>query len=1024
MSEKPVVVISSTVRDLTDYREQVMDACLRVDTFPKMMDHLPAVDADAVRVSLDLVNEADVYVGVFAHRYGYIPEGHDSSITQMEYERAIERGIPRLIFLMHEEVPVPVADIDFENKPKLDKLKERLKKEQVIAFFKNPDDLRALVLQSLVESRKQMDAASTDETARPTGAVLAASLHYVSDIPTPPEPYIAHPYTLLQVRRLVGRREEMELLTDWVTGKGNLTDLRIFNIVAIGGMGKSALTWTWFNEVAPQEMTPLTGRMWWSFYESDATFENFVTRALAYVSRRPLDEVKQRPFYECENLLLRVLDTEPFLLALDGLERILTAYTRLDAAYIRDDSALDEETAHRVVGALDLPENLERAVAGKNKLRMTADFRAGRFLGRLTQIRASRILISTRLFPADLQALDGNASPGVGAIFLSGLRDEDALSLWREYRAKGSRDEMLPIFRTFENHPLLIQLLAYEVANFHEAPGDFDEWRRANPNFNPFVLRLANVQSHVLAYALSGLSPAELRTLHVIAGFRMPASMGALRALLVRTDPHDDALEKPFGTLSGLDRALSALEDRGLLGWDRQGNRYDLHPIVRGVVWTELDNVQRMALYGSLRNHFEVIPTPDYLEVDSLDVLTPAIELYTTLLRLGRFDEASAVFQDRLDAATHFRLSASRLRVELLEGLLQNERDGSPSLSPSNLSFTLNSLALAYNLSGRPGAAVPLLQHADDLDCQVNDLEARSVGLGNLADALRLSGNLRAAETYARKALVIARQEGLRTPEGASLTHIGLVLSERGKFKDAISAFGRALRIWQREGIWHSESWITAYLADVALRGGKPGTAEALAGHAWKIAGALRNIRDLIHAARVQGTVALSRKQFTQARERLEYALTHARSVSLVEEELPTIVALADWHHQQGEDSQAREILEQVREMAEEGPYPIFLADALNLLAKIELNANRRNAALASATHAYDLAWCDGPPFAYQWGLQAAKHHLTRLGAVAFRRPPFDESQHEPMPEVEINPPDEFGGEEIELSDEFDSREK
>ena len=25
--------------------------------------------------------------------------------------------------------------------------------------------------------------------------------------------------------------------------------------------------------------------------------------------------------------------------------------------------------------------------------------------------------------------------------------------------------------------------------------------------------------------------------------------------------------------------------------------------------------------------------------------------------------------------------------------------------------------------------------------------------------------------------------------------------------------------------------------------------------------------------------------------------------------------------------------------------------------------------------------------------------------------PPFDASQHEPMPEVEINPPDEFGGE-------------
>jgi hypothetical protein len=51
-------------------------------------------------------------------------------------------------------------------------------------------------------------------------------------------------------------------------------------LVAIGGMGKSALTWKWFNDVAPDMMKPLAGRMWWSFYESNAQFEHFITRAL------------------------------------------------------------------------------------------------------------------------------------------------------------------------------------------------------------------------------------------------------------------------------------------------------------------------------------------------------------------------------------------------------------------------------------------------------------------------------------------------------------------------------------------------------------------------------------------------------------------------------------------------------------------------------------------------------------------------------------------------------------------------
>ena len=34
------------------------------------------------------------------------------------------------------------------------------------------------------------------------------TFHYVSDIPAPPEAYIAHPYTLLQTHWLVGRQAD------------------------------------------------------------------------------------------------------------------------------------------------------------------------------------------------------------------------------------------------------------------------------------------------------------------------------------------------------------------------------------------------------------------------------------------------------------------------------------------------------------------------------------------------------------------------------------------------------------------------------------------------------------------------------------------------------------------------------------------------------------------------------------------------------------------------------------------------
>jgi hypothetical protein len=53
------------------------------------------------------------------------------------------------------------------------------------------------------------------------------------------------------------------------------------------------------------------------------------------------------------------------------------------------------------------------------------------------------------------------------------------------------------------------------------------------------------------------------------------------------------------------------------------------------------------------------------------------------------------------------------------------------------------------------------------------------------------------------------------------------------------------------------------------------------------------------------------------------------------------------------------------------------------------------------------LAWSDGPPFAYHWGLQKAKAHLAALGAPEPEMPPFDASRNEPMPEVETVPSDE-----------------
>jgi hypothetical protein len=403
-----------------------MDACLRQSMFPIMMEHIPASASEAIAESLGMVEKADIYVGIYAYRYGYIPDGHDTSLTEMEYNRAVERGIPRLIFIMDKTHPI-IADQMSEGlgdemeearrRIKLKVFKERVSKENIVNFFKSVEDFRGLLINSLSQYR--------DGDA-------AASMHYVRDIPTAPELYIAHPYTLLQTGEVIGRRAELSLLTDWVAKpSSDIYKARILNFVAIGGMGKSALTWKWFNEIAPLEMKPLVGRMWWSFYESDASFENFIIRALAYVSGQSREEIeKNTKPGEREDQLLRLLDQKPFLLVLDGLERILIAYARMDAAHLSD-SEYDKQTANYVAGTIGLPESAAQSFTGEHRLRKTADPRAGGFLRKLTLVKQSRILISTRLYPRDLQTETDKPLPNCAAIFLTGLQDEDAVDLWR-----------------------------------------------------------------------------------------------------------------------------------------------------------------------------------------------------------------------------------------------------------------------------------------------------------------------------------------------------------------------------------------------------------------------------------------------------------------------------------------------------------------------------------------------------------------------------------------------------------------
>ena len=231
-------MVSSTARDLPLHREQVRLACERAGFEPReMMEHLTALNKDAVEASLRMVAEANVYLGILANRYGTVPTGCDISITEMEYDRAVELEKPRLVFFIHEDHPVRVSDVETgPGAEKLKALKARIAEQRVAAFFKSPEDLRSHVGEALQHLAQELD--KTD-TGPPTALA--------KETPSTPAGSLPHP----RVEDLfVGRRAERDALRDALFPASGTRHPVV--VSGMAGVGKSYLVDRFFWENAAQ----------------------------------------------------------------------------------------------------------------------------------------------------------------------------------------------------------------------------------------------------------------------------------------------------------------------------------------------------------------------------------------------------------------------------------------------------------------------------------------------------------------------------------------------------------------------------------------------------------------------------------------------------------------------------------------------------------------------------------------------------------------------------------------------------
>jgi hypothetical protein len=139
------------------YRRKIQNALTQLETVVRGMEHFGSKPGSPIDECLNVVQSCRLYVGVFGMRYGTVPDGHDKSMTHIEYDEAQILGLPSLIYILNENHPIPAKDVETgPGAEKLQALKELLKKRHTVSFFTTPEDLQARIMHDVPAQLSEM----------------------------------------------------------------------------------------------------------------------------------------------------------------------------------------------------------------------------------------------------------------------------------------------------------------------------------------------------------------------------------------------------------------------------------------------------------------------------------------------------------------------------------------------------------------------------------------------------------------------------------------------------------------------------------------------------------------------------------------------------------------------------------------------------------------------------------------------------------------------------------------------------
>jgi tetratricopeptide (TPR) repeat protein len=754
--------------------------------------------------------------------------------------------------------------------------------------------------------------------------------------------HLAHPYPMPP--NFTGRIAERTMLSKWLNED---TENRLVIVRALGGFGKSALSWQWLTHDVDIKEYPKV--LWWSFYEGDASFEHFIEETLKYLKL----EVPQGPRPQVDELL-KAMQGQKILLIMDGFERALRAYSSMNAAYQGDEEPKLEENQLDCVNI-----NAEIFLKGVCSL----------------PSMKSKILITTRLTPRAVKPR-GEFLLGCHEVELTAMQKTDAVEFFHKQKIKGTHAEIEAACAPYGYHPLSLCLLAGRILKDFENSADIVVAQKLKIDGD-----IKQHQHHVLEISYNNLPSHKQKLLSTIACFRSAVEHKSLESIVENKDT--------------LDYDLRDLVERGLLHFDNKNKKFDLHPIVRRYTYERLTAPDLTAAHARLREYFVAVDVP--ANPQTLDDLAPLIELYYHTVQAGELDVAMDFFYERINEPTYYQFAANELRIELLRALFPYGEDKTPRLQDEYAqAWTLNSLANSYSASGQPRRAISLFEMANDIhEKKTKNKEYLAVGLGNAADDQLKIGALRAAESNLRRSIELSREVSDTNHEAYVGFNLGRTLSYRGVWKDAEQELSLARDIYKKIANIRGQGIIWVFSALRALLIARDAAKSSienrklsieLAQRALELAEEVARVehpypRDIERADWLLGAAYRINGQLSLAEHHLSEALTRCRAVNMVEMEADNLLDFARLRYDQKNFEEAKSLADEALSITERCGYVLQGADVNLFLAQYALEQEKDKAkAKEYAETALKLAHCDdGPPYHYKVAYEEAERMLEEL---------------------------------------------